>query len=818
MARYIDLRLDEYGYADPRFLVKLKGDFGATGEAELICNVLHVSDSLQIAVKDTSTFTVNGRIEERESASARRTVGSRYTFTPKGTQTVEQNEALSQSQAQLTKMPITLVFPPKKGQAGEHTIQLALPVAADWTGVLDVSIISSGKATKSPPVTLRRQRDWGLPAELPDVTGVRRRATYQAVADNAVTFYNDASEDAYGDKGAFADISTALEEASHFIFIAGWSFHPEMYLKRATTAPDPKHQIGQILIKKARASTASGDKPVLVAIHTWDHFGGKINDDPKNNNALKTLTTMAGGTLPSTLLWRSTERSGILKTHHQKFIVLDAPVDATNPSGRREIKVFFGGLDLSQGRFDWPDHEIDIGISSRDAFKSFHDWWNAEFEHDLMLPRQPWHDIHAQLVGPAAWNFVTEFVGRWMAGAPRFAALNGSDDKAKLVWNKYNDIFKDAGLNIVRPFERAQPPQNQQRIWTAQVYRSIQKNFWHKPSLRSTEKGYLPMLLNWNLHTKYEKSIHKAYLQAIKRAQKFIYIETQYFISARVVPEIERKTGGNRIPETIVDRIVERAKANQPFHVYVVLPMFPEGPPTSPKLRPVRYFQWQTIQWMIARLHVRLAELSIADNVKRRWTDYLSFYFLGNTSGKVNTDHSADLGRKERVARSNRYMIYVHSKLMIVDHQWAIIGSANLNERSLAGTVDSEICVGMWPSPGRTAQAETELRAFHRRLWDEHLGKQFVQHTLSQHANFFDNPEQAAVVKAVQDRASENLQVFLGQAGAGNFGMGHLMLWNPANQDFPSTVIPDSPGTGDEWLVQPTMRGPLFGVREEFFL
>jgi phospholipase D1/2 len=38
-------------------------------------------------------------------------------------------------------------------------------------------------------------------------------------------------------------------------------------------------------------------------------------------------------------------------------------------------------------------------------------------------------------------------------------------------------------------------------------------------------------------------------------------------------------------------------------------------------------------------------------------------------------------------------IIYVHSKLMIVDDQMCICGSANINDRSLQGNRDSEICV-----------------------------------------------------------------------------------------------------------------------------
>ena len=43
-----------------------------------------------------------------------------------------------------------------------------------------------------------------------------------------------------------------------------------------------------------------------------------------------------------------------------------------------------------------------------------------------------------------------------------------------------------------------------------------------------------------------------------------------------------------------------------------------------------------------------------------------------------------------------RFMVYVHGKVMIVDDEYVILGSANINERSLDGSRDSEIAMGAY--------------------------------------------------------------------------------------------------------------------------
>ena len=55
-------------------------------------------------------------------------------------------------------------------------------------------------------------------------------------------------------------------------------------------------------------------------------------------------------------------------------------------------------------------------------------------------------------------------------------------------------------------------------------------------------------------------------------------------------------------------------------------------------------------------------------------------------------------------SKSNRVeheAIYIHSKLLLADDEQCLIGSANINDRSLLGSRDSEVCIhikSMFPS------------------------------------------------------------------------------------------------------------------------
>merc|ERR1711862_129650 len=79
-------------------------------------------------------------------------------------------------------------------------------------------------------------------------------------------------------------------------------------------------------------------------------------------------------------------------------------------------------------------------------------------------------------------------------------------------------------------------------------------------------------------------------------------------------------------------------------------------------------------------------------------SDYLNIYCLGTRetvegSEAVVTPATPD---GQLLAKTRRHQIYVHSKMMIVDDVVALIGTANINQRSLDGCRDSEIMMTSW--------------------------------------------------------------------------------------------------------------------------
>ncbi|KAL3634369.1 hypothetical protein CASFOL_021423 [Castilleja foliolosa] len=145
-----------------------------------------------------------------------------------------------------------------------------------------------------------------------------------------------------------------------------------------------------------------------------------------------------------------------------------------------------------------------------------------------------------------------------------------------------------------------------------------------------------------------DTSIQKAYVQAIRSAQHFIYIEKQYFIGSSFA--------------------------------------WPSNDDTALTMK---------MMYKIVAKEMKSTGLNNAHP-----TDYLNFHCLGNREDCHQTSSYIDLQfiPDSPVDKYRRFMVYVHSKGKIVDDTYIILCSANINERSMAGPRDTKIAMGGLPA------------------------------------------------------------------------------------------------------------------------
>merc|ERR1711971_988561 len=109
--------------------------------------------------------------------------------------------------------------------------------------------------------------------------------------------------------------------------------------------------------------------------------------------------------------------------------------------------------------------------------------------------------------------------------------------------------------------------------------------------------------------------------------------------------------------------------------------------------------------------------------------DYLSFYCLAKRESPDDLPDDLDDpepgSTAETLRQTMRHPVYVHCKMSIFDDEYILIGSANINQRSLGGNRDTEIAVGGY-QPGKTiAEMDNprgDIHSFRMALWAAHLG------------------------------------------------------------------------------------------------
>ena len=182
-------------------------------------------------------------------------------------------------------------------------------------------------------------------------------------------------------------------------------------------------------------------------------------------------------------------------THHQKCVIADAEIA---DSDLRRLVAYIGGIDLTDGRYDSPEYPLYNyqATHSQDFYQNCTPGATQETG-----PREPWHDIHARVEGPAAWDILQNFTDRWSKQA---------EDKVGCLVDMSEEEFdrENAGEAV----------ETEAGGWRAQVFRSITSD----SCLFETDR--LDTLTDKRGHLINDK-ILRAYIQQIRKADHFIYLE-----------------------------------------------------------------------------------------------------------------------------------------------------------------------------------------------------------------------------------------------------------------------------------------------------
>ncbi|XP_051036102.1 phospholipase D2 [Phodopus roborovskii] len=447
--------------------------------------------------------------------------------------------------------------------------------------------------------------------------------------------------------GYFAAVADAILRAREEIFITDWWLSPEVYLKRPAHSDDWRLDI--MLKRKA-------EEGVRVSILLFKEVELALGINSGYSKRVLMLLH------PNIKVMRHPDLV-TLWAHHEKLLVID------------QVVAFLGGLDLAYGRWDDVQYRLtDLGDPSESADSQAptpgadpaatpdlshnrffwlgkdysnlitKDWVQLDrpFEDFIdreTTPRMPWRDVGVVVHGAAARDLARHFIQRW-----NFTKTT----KAKYKIPMYPYLLpKSTSTANHLPFTI---PGGQ--CTTVQVLRSVDR--WSAGTL--------------------ENSILNAYLHTIRESQHFLYIENQFFISCS-----DGRTVLNKVGDEIVDRILKAHKQGQCFRVYVLLPLLPgfEGDISTGggnSIQAILHFTYRTLcRGEYSILHRLKAAMGTA------WRDYISICGL-RTHGELGGHPVSEL-------------IYIHSKMLIADDRTVIIGSANINDRSLLGKRDSELAI-----------------------------------------------------------------------------------------------------------------------------
>lgn len=436
------------------------------------------------------------------------------------------------------------------------------------------------------------------------------------------------------------NVSRAINMAKDVIYIHDWWLSPQLYMRRPA-AISQKWRLDRLLRKKAREGVK-----VFIIIYRNVEAAVPIDSEFTKSSMLDLHPNIFVQRSPNQF-----KKNQFFFAHHEKICIVDHTI------------AFVGGIDLCFGRWDTPQHSVTddkpTGFEPSDGPKdSEHcqlwpgkDYSNprvqdfyalnapyAEMYDRSKTPRMPWHDVSMQVVGQPARDLTRHFVQRW------------------------NYVLRGRKPTRPTPFLLPPPDYNPAELEALGL-------------TGTCEVQILRSACNWSLGIQEpEHSIMSAYCKMIEESDHFVYMENQFFITSCETMGVKIV---NKIGDAIVERAVRAAKNGENWRCVILIPLMPGfqntvDAPDGTSVRLIMQCQYRSICRGEQSIFGRLRNEGIEPE------DFVSFYSL-RSWGRI--------GPKKQFVTEQ---LYIHAKVIIVDDRVALIGSANINERSMLGTRDSE--------------------------------------------------------------------------------------------------------------------------------
>ncbi|KAI0482500.1 phospholipase D/nuclease [Xylariaceae sp. FL0804] len=362
----------------------------------------------------------------------------------------------------------------------------------------------------------------------------------------------------------FWAVSQALEQAKETIYIADWWLSPELFLRRPPYF-NQEWRLDYVLKRRAEAGVK-----IYVIVYREVEAAITCNSAhtkhalqalcPKGTPGYSNITVMRH---PDHNVLENAADMTFYWAHHEKFVVIDYAM------------AFIGGLDLCFGRWDdhqhilsdvhpegvaneiWPGQ--DFNNNRIMDFQNVKDWQANELSK-AEYGRMPWHDVHMGLIGPCVYDIAEHFVLRW-----NFVKRDKykRDDRYDWLEMRGREGQDEDLIGVQRP---SHP------VGDYVLHPLAPLESKHLDNRGTLHAQIVRSSADWSSGILLDHSIQNAYSEVIRKAQHYVYIENQFFITATgdKQPPIH-----NTIGRAIVDACVRAGKEGRKFRVIILIPAVP---------------------------------------------------------------------------------------------------------------------------------------------------------------------------------------------------------------------------------------------------